>query len=600
MHPITSLNLTYVLHMFFFCRVMATPPMSPSQLENPPEVTLKRTRQSTRLRSLTSRRIDGPQAVVNINPATSRGSEPHKEIFHSYLGVVAREKIPIVHVNWNVVPNDLKTLIWKDILHKFDIPEGQQIFDPMVKYGLDPETWVEFAKIHKTPNWQFTENPTLNIDPPSPMARHLKWKIARTKSYDQMTSEAAQEIVDKIDILNTAIGRPEHPGRVHVVGSGVTIRQYFGQASRGSITSSQSFIQQQLAEIIGGIKDEIRKEVLDEIRKEVHEEHKQQHEAWMREVEEKHCQTLEIMKQELKQALKIELSHIASYQSTPIEAPEIQRVNVVRIYMPHAEVPFPTSEVRILKQAIGTFVAWPTHLVRKATNGVVMGPNKTPPKSIGDPGRFPSVATDDLLGELVKMSYVIYTKPIELAWDGAKFGLPNSTNGQCSTSSCFGPFLRRNLVMNTKDQISQTSKFQPLPISAISGTGTAELIDLVYCRLQKIEESNNLVEEDYVLAISIVGRPNVAKSTILNALVGEDRTIGSPISGTTRDAIDTEFTGPDGQKFQLIDTAGIKKITTIASAGITTEALSVNRAFRAICRFDVVVLVIEAMACITK
>ncbi|KAG4387330.1 hypothetical protein GLYMA_11G176315v4 [Glycine max] len=154
--------------------------------------------------------------------------------------------------------------------------------------------------------------------------------------------------------------------------------------------------------------------------------------------------------------------------------------------------------------------------------------------------------------------------------------------------------------MNTKDQISQTSKFQPLPISAISGTGTAELIDLVYCRLQKIEESNNLVEEDYVLAISIVGRPNVAKSTILNALVGEDRTIGSPISGTTRDAIDTEFTGPDGQKFQLIDTAGIKKITTIASAGITTEALSVNRAFRAICRFDVVVLVIEAMACITK
>ncbi|KAG4989450.1 hypothetical protein JHK82_031776 [Glycine max] len=229
----------------------------------------------------------------------------------------------------------------------------------------------------------------------------------------------------------------------------------------------------------------------------------------MREVEEKHCQTLEIMKQELKQALKIELSHIASYQSTPIEAPEIQRVAAL-------------------------------HLTE-----VVMGPNKTPPKSIGDPGRFPSVATDDLLGELVKI-------------------------------------------------------FQPLPISAISGTGTAELIDLVYCRLQKIEESNNLVEEDYVLAISIVGRPNVAKSTILNALVGEDRTIGSPISGTTRDAIDTEFTGPDGQKFQLIDTAGIKKITTIASAGITTEALSVNRAFRAICRFDVVVLVIEAMACITK
>ncbi|KAJ1421998.1 Small GTP-binding protein domain [Sesbania bispinosa] len=163
-----------------------------------------------------------------------------------------------------------------------------------------------------------------------------------------------------------------------------------------------------------------------------------------------------------------------------------------------------------------------------------------------------------------------------------------------------------NKCESPRKRIMQASEFwslgfEPIPISAISGTGTGELLDLVCSGLHKIEEPKNLdEEEDYVPAISIVGRPNVGKSSILNALLGEDRTIVSPISGTTRDAIDSEFTGPDGQKFHLIDTAGIRRRAAVASAGSTTEALSVNRAFRAIRRSDVVALVIEALACITE
>ncbi|KAB2615430.1 hypothetical protein D8674_022018 [Pyrus ussuriensis x Pyrus communis] len=143
--------------------------------------------------------------------------------------------------------------------------------------------------------------------------------------------------------------------------------------------------------------------------------------------------------------------------------------------------------------------------------------------------------------------------------------------------------------------------FSPLPISAISGTGTGELLDLVCSGLKKNEDPEDFAEqEEYVPAIAIVGRPNVGKSSILNALVREDRTIVSPVSGTTRDAIDMEFTGPDGQKFKLIDTAGIRRRAVVASSGSMTEALSVNRAFRAIRRSDVVALVIEALACITE
>ncbi|KAJ4844008.1 hypothetical protein Tsubulata_010784 [Turnera subulata] len=167
-------------------------------------------------------------------------------------------------------------------------------------------------------------------------------------------------------------------------------------------------------------------------------------------------------------------------------------------------------------------------------------------------------------------------------------------------------FLAVNKCESPRKGVMQALEFwslglSPLPISAISGTGIWELLDLVCSKLAKAEGPENLVEEeDYIPAIAIVGRPNVGKSSILNALVGEDRTIVSPISGTTRDAIDTEFTGPDGQKFKLIDTAGIRRRAAIASSGSVTESLSVNRAFRAIRRSDVVALVIEAMACITE
>lgn len=143
--------------------------------------------------------------------------------------------------------------------------------------------------------------------------------------------------------------------------------------------------------------------------------------------------------------------------------------------------------------------------------------------------------------------------------------------------------------------------FEPIPVSAISGTGTGDLLDAVCSGLASGKADNATSEEESrIPSIAIIGKPNVGKSSILNALVGEERSIVSPISGTTRDAIDTEVTGPDGQVYRLIDTAGIRRRSAVAAAGSKTEELSVNRAFRAIRRADVVALVIDAMACVTE
>ena len=127
---------------------------------------------------------------------------------------------------------------------------------------------------------------------------------------------------------------------------------------------------------------------------------------------------------------------------------------------------------------------------------------------------------------------------------------------------------------------------EPIAISAIHGTGTADLLDAILVRLPRTLEE--LADEEEV-ALAIVGRPNVGKSSLLNALVGERRSIVSAVPGTTRDAVDTTFEYAD-HRFRLIDTAGIRRRGRIQ---VGVEKYSVLRAMRAIDRADVAALVLD-------
>jgi GTP-binding protein len=147
---------------------------------------------------------------------------------------------------------------------------------------------------------------------------------------------------------------------------------------------------------------------------------------------------------------------------------------------------------------------------------------------------------------------------------------------------------------DNNERISQAAEFykfglgEPFTVSSVSGAGTGDLLDALAENLEKTDEA--LEEEEHIPKLAIVGRPNVGKSSLVNALLDEDRNMVTPIAGTTRDALHTPY-NRFGHNFILIDTAGLRKKAKVKE---DIEFYSVMRTIKALEECDVCLFMLDA------
>lgn len=133
----------------------------------------------------------------------------------------------------------------------------------------------------------------------------------------------------------------------------------------------------------------------------------------------------------------------------------------------------------------------------------------------------------------------------------------------------------------------------PIPVSGVHGSGVGDLLDEICNHFPEYTDDE---EDEDVIKIAVVGKPNAGKSSLINRILGENRVIVSPIAGTTRDSIDTRYE-KDGDKFLIIDTAGMRKRSKVEE---DIERFSVIRALNAVDRADVVLIMIDATEGVTE
>ncbi|KAH1213086.1 hypothetical protein GmHk_14G041109 [Glycine max] len=337
-----------------------------------------------------------------------------------------------------------------DLTRKWALAANQDGVEDTVceKYDISKEKWAQFCQTRRDPSWEdvhkkaqaiqkqntaphvlsrggydYLEQKLLAekikkkldeaaqsgsvdgiIDPPSPVRGHMKWKMARTKKTGEMTIEATKETVAKIDSFEdqatqgsfvphgrqdvpvATIGRPEHPGRVRAAGAaadpanqgparGVHHRES-DAAAHGILQLEQSRIQSQMQ-----------------------------------------SQGLALPPEPLVSPSDPQVSTKGSCVNPSRNDPETVKVGVEEVTDADAPVPVPTDEVSLVGQALHTFLAWPTHLVKSLSQQVAVSPAKPPPK--------PDPEVDDPLYLMTLTIPELFLRPYQVTWDGTVFGVFN-------------------------------------------------------------------------------------------------------------------------------------------------------------------------------
>lgn len=206
------------------------------------------------------------------------------------------------------------------------------------------------------------------------------------------------------------------------------------------------------------------------------------------------------------------------------------------------------------------------------------------------------VKSDDIFEEEIRKQVIVATEEADLV-----LFVVDVTTGVTDWDEDVAAILRRtklpvvlvvNKVDNNDRQYAAAEFYKlglgdPMCISSMSGSGTGDLLDLV---LSKLKGDSGELLEDGIPRFAVVGRPNVGKSSIINAFIGEDRNIVTEIAGTTRDSIYTRY-DKFGFDFYLVDTAGIRRKNKVSE---DLEFYSVMRSIRAIENSDVCILMLDA------